>query len=387
MSYVGKWRHIGREKSDVRLLAENIFQILGFLLFKGFLKIQSRPSLVRRILAEKHITPSSAVDELPESGRPSKIRVAAVQMRLELIKENHARAYAEMAYRLTKKAVEQGAQLVVFPEYSGIPLVGFIPGLEDLAREGLDFAAKQVSGEEAKVADVFRLLSPAVRRIYETTFSTLAGSFRVYIISGSALLEDDDGVMRNIGYFFDPFGNIIAKQRKLHLMPLEVEWGFEPGRELEVLDTRLGRIAFPICMDATYFETFRIARLRGADIVVIPAANNEDYLFWRAMRGIWPRVQESRVLGIAAHAVGTFLGIPFTGRSGLLGPLELTESEDGYFAKADTVDEEEVVVGDLDLDALYRFREENPLYFNVRLYDKYLPSLYEKGKRGNTHTV
>jgi len=44
-------------------------------------------------------------------------------------------------------------------------------------------------------------------------------------------------------------------------------------------------------------------------------------------------------------------------------------------------------VGDLDLDALYRFREENPLYFNVRLYDKYLPSLYEKGKRGNTHTV
>lgn len=387
MSYLGKQGHIGREKSDVKFPAANIFQILGFLLFKGFLKIQSRPSLVRRILAERHITPSSAVDELPESGRPSKIRVAAVQMRLELIKENHARAYAEMAYRLTKKAVKQGAQLVVFPEYSGIPLVGFIPGLEDLAREGLDFAAKQVSGEEAKVADVFRLLSPAVRRIYETTFSTLAGSFRVYIISGSALLEDDDGVMRNIGYFFDPFGNIIAKQRKLHLMPLEVEWGFEPGRELEVLDTRLGRIAFPICMDATYFETFRIARLRGADIVVIPAANNEDYLFWRAMRGIWPRVQESRVLGIAAHAVGTFLGIPFTGRSGLLGPLELTESEDGYFAKADTVDEEEVVVGDLDLDALYRFREENPLYFNVRLYDKYLPSLYEKGKRGNTHTV
>ena len=56
--------------------------------------------------------------------------------------------------------------------------------------------------------------------------------------------------------------------------------------------------------------------------------------------------------------------------------FELTESEDGYFAKADTVDEEEVV-GDLDL-ALYRFREENPCGFNVRLYDKYLPSLYEK---------
>jgi len=371
----------------MKMLIEKISQALGIFLFKGFLWFQSRPSIVKQALAKKHITPGSAVDELPESGRPSKIRVAAVQMKLELIKENHARAYAETIFRLTKEAVEQGAQLVVFPEYSGIPLSGLIPGLEGLAAEGLDSAVKQVSGGETQVADVFRLLSPAVKRIYETTFSTLAKCFRVYIISGSTLLEDDDGKMRNIGYFFDPYGNIIAKQRKLHLVPLEAEWGFEQGRELEVLDTRLGRVAFPICMDATYFETFRIARLRRADIVVIPAANNEEYLFWRVMRGIWPRVQESQVLGVSAHAVGNLIGIPFTGRSGLLGPLELTQSEDGYFARADTFDEEEVVVGDLDLDALYQFREENPLNFNVRLYEKHLPGLYDEGRKERTQSV
>lgn len=371
----------------MKTLIERISQTLSILLFKGFLWFQSRPSIVKQVLAEKHITPSSAVDELPESGRPSKIRVAAVQMKLELIKENHARAYVETIYRLTKEAVEQGAQLVVFPEDSGVPLVGFIPGLEDLAAEGFDSAVKEVSGDETKIADVFRLLSPAVKRICETTFSTLARSFRVYIISGSAYLEDDDRKMRNIGYFFDPDGNIIAKQRKLHLLPLEAEWGFEPGRELEVVDTRLGRIAFPICMDATYFETFRIARLRGADIVAIAAANNEEYLFWRTMRGIWPRVQESQVLGVSAHAVGNLIGIPFTGRSGLLGPLELTQSEDGYITQADTFDDEEVVVGDLNLDALYQFREENPLNFNVRLYEKYLPGLYEKGRKERTETI
>jgi predicted amidohydrolase len=371
----------------MKTLMERISQTLSILLFKGFLWFQSRPSIVKQTLAEKQITPSSAVDELPESGRPSKIRVAAVQMKLELIKENHARAYAETAYRLTKEAVEQRAQLVVFPEYSGIPLVGLIPGLEDLAREGLDSAVKQVSGGETKVADVFRLLSPAVKRIYETTFSTLAKSFRVYIISGSTLLEDDDGKMRNIGYFFDPYGNLITKQRKLHLVPLESEWGFEPGQELRVLDTRLGRIAFPICMDATYFETFRIARLRGADIVVIPAANNEEYLFWRTMRGIWPRVQECQVLGVSAHAVGNLIGIPFTGRSGLLGPLELTQSENGYFTQADTFNDEEVVVGDLNLDALYQFREENPLNFNVTLYEKYLPGLYTEGQKERTQNT
>jgi len=38
-------------------------------------------------------------------------------------------------------------------------------------------------------------------------------------------------------------------------------------------------------------------------------------------------------------------------------------------------------VGNLDLDALYRFRDENPLDFNVELYQKYLPGLYNRSTR------
>jgi len=85
--------------------------------------------------------------------------------------------------------------------------------------------------------------------------------------------------------------------------------------------------------------------------------------------------------------VGNLIGIPFTGRSGLLGPLELTQSEDGYFTQANTFNEEEVIVGDLDLDALYRFREENPVNFNAKLYEKYLPDIYEKGIKERTEPV
>jgi len=128
--------------------------------------------------------------------------------------------------------------------------------------------------------------------------------------------------MRNIGYFFDPDGNIIARSSESSISCLLRQTGdLEPGLELEVLDTKLGRIAFPICMDATYFETSELPGSRGADIVVIPAANNEEYLFWRTMRGIWPRVQESQVLGVSAHAVGNLLGMPFTGRSDSLALL------------------------------------------------------------------
>lgn len=393
----------GDVQKPVQKAPRRMANLLRGLAFKALLRWASRPAVVRRHLARKRITPSSACASFssgpgagpapgPGSGvrpggspgpaygaRTSRVRVAAVQMRLDLIKD--ARTYAEKIYTLTKAAVDQGAQLVVFPEDSGTPLVGLVPGIEKLAAKGIDAAVADMAGADVKVAEVFRVISPAVKRIYETTFSTLARAFRVYIITGSAFLEDDDGRMRAIGYFYGPDGEVIAKQRKLHLVPVEAAWGFEPGSDLEVLDTPLGRIAFPICMDATYFETFRIARLRGADIVVIPSANNEEYLFWRTMRGIWPRVQESQVLGVSAAAVGNLLGIPFTGRSGLLAPLEMTPSGDGWLVRAASFDQEEVVVGDLDLDALYRFRDENPLDFNVELYEKYLPGLYNRSTR------
>ncbi|MDK2932028.1 MAG: hypothetical protein PWR07_2159, partial [Bacillota bacterium] len=393
----------GNAQKPVQKAPQRLADLLRGLAFKALLRWESRPAVVRRHLARKRITPSNACASLssgpgaspapgpgsgvgpggspgPVSGaRTSRVRVAAVQMRLDLIKD--ARTYAEKIYTLTKAAVDQGAQLVVFPEDSGTPLVGLVPGIEKLAAKGIDAAVADMAGTDVKVAEVFRVISPAVKRIYETTFSTLARAFRVYIITGSAFLEDDDGRMRAIGYFYGPDGEVIAKQRKLHLVPVEAAWGFEHGSDLEVLDTPLGRIAFPICMDATYFETFRIARLRGADIVVIPSANNEEYLFWRTMRGIWPRVQESQVLGVSAAAVGNLLGISFTGRSGLLAPLEMTPSGDGWLVRAASFDQEEVVVGNLDLDALYRFRDENPLDFNVELYQKYLPGLYNRSTR------
>jgi len=105
------------------------------------------------------------------------------------------------------------------------------------------------------------------------------------------------------------------------------------------------------------------------------------------MRGIWPRVAgNAKSSACQLTQWGILSALPFTGRSGLLGPLELTQSENGYFTQADTFNDEEVVVGDLNLDALYQFREENPLNFNVTLYEKYLPGLIRKVRKKEHRT-
>ncbi|HAN86236.1 MAG TPA: hypothetical protein DCQ13_01175 [Firmicutes bacterium] len=159
-------------------------------------------------------------------------------------------------------------------------------------------------------------------------------------------------------------------------MPIEAEWGISPGSSIPTFNLGGVIVSVPICMDATYFETFRMARFAGADIVAIPSANPEPYNLWYALRGIWPRVQESQVYGIGASMVGQFAGQEFTGRSALLAPLELSPGGDGILAQTMTSDREDVVFAEFDLSLLYKLRAEEPLRFNLSLYRKYLPGLY-----------
>lgn len=99
-----------------------------------------------------------------------------------------------------------------------------------------------------------------------------------------------------------------------------------------------------------------------------------------ALRGIWPRVQESRVYGVQSCLVGELLGLTLTGRAGIFAPLELTPAGDGILAQAQHFEREDVVVvADLDLGALRRLRATRGVHlgFNLALYRRYFPRVYE----------
>lgn len=310
----------------------------------------------------------------------STLRVAAVQMRMCTV--NSAKAYAELIYRLTARAAHAGATVVAFPEYSGLPLVGLVPGAgRALARaSSLDEATVSAGrGEAMRPADLLAMLSPYAQRVYTSTFSAVARELGVYIVTGTMVLRDEaegPAAMRHAGFVYGPDGDRIVRYSKCHLMPAEAEWGFEPGRSIPTFS--IGRVAAaaPVCMDATYFETFRIARAAGVDVVIVPSADNEPYNVWYAMRGIWPRVQESQMFGISPCMVGTLAGMEFSGRSAIVCPIDISPRGDGVIAQASSHDDEEVVTADISLDALYAYRAANPLRFNPMLYSNYSVSLY-----------
>ncbi len=351
---------------------------------RGVLWGRSQPAALRRFLQRQQLCRSANCTALPAP----KIRVALVQTSLFLAPS--AEAYATRMLSLVREAVERGAQLVVFPEDNATSLAGLLPGIDRLASSvtlttsGDATAMREGNGPGAdrKVADLFRLLTPATRRVFETTFSELARGFGVYIIPGSAVLAEPDGKVRNIAYLFGPHGELIGRQPKVHLLPMEAEWGLSPGDRFSVFATPLGRIALPVCMDMTYFESFRILSQLGAEIVAVPSANPEPWNLWLVLRGLWPRVQESEVYGLIASAVGSFLGLTFTGRSSAFAPMGLTVDGTGVVARAGGVTTEEIVVADLNLEALRRFRQRSEIRagFNRELYRFYLPAVYQPGR-------
>ncbi len=329
-------------------------------LFRRYLTWLTRPVRIK-----KHLSSTLPVKKDPAPVDRRRIRAAALQLEFRLFK--NPLDYAEEMCRQTAKAAAEGAQLAVFPEYNNLQLLGMLPGIEKV-EEG--------SEEDVSLPDLFRYLSPVVEPLVHTLFANLASAYGLYIMAGSYTLSDREELV-NRAFLYNPSGELAVTQDKVNLLPMEEEWNIKRGRSFSVCATPLGNLGFPVCMDATYYETFRTLELSGADIVLLPIANLEAYNFWLALRGIWPRVQESPVYGIKGALVGTVAGFSFTGKAGIFAPLELTAGRDGVLAEAQSHDQEAMAVADLDLEALHDLRADHPWRdINLPLYRRYFPEIY-----------
>lgn len=344
---------------------------------RELVRLEQKISLQRR-----KDNPAKSTGDFP--GSRNQVTVAAIQGELKLV--SRVEEYVAQMFHYTAEAAGKGADLVVFPEDNGAHLVGLLPGIGDLDPSlEMDQALKEMTGDEVTVGGLFNYLSPVTNQVFHHTFSRLAQMFQVYIMPGSIIIPGEDGQMINRAFLYDSRGQLVGSQTKTHLLPIEVTWGLSCGQELQVFDTPLGRLAFPVCMDASYYETFRLLTLMGAEIILLPTANPEEYNYYKALRGIWPRVQENLVYGVKSTLVGQAFGLTLTGKAGIYAPLELTRSQDGVINESANHDREDVVVAMLDLEALRKKRANEAragkYRFNLELYRKYFPELYQEYAR------
>lgn len=345
----------------------------GLLFLRAALRTRSRKGPLLRVTGK-------SADAPPNTLRAGEVRVAAVQMPFRFFRTGEA--FARALRDLVQEAVQGGAELVVFPEDLGSTLLGILPRFERLEEAGSIDGAMGAMGDDVRFTDVISLAGDATRRIYETVLGSLARSHAIYIQGGSILLPTEDGRTFNVGYLYGPKGNLLSTQAKCHLLPMESEWGLAAGEDLSVLETPLGKLAHPICMDATFFETFRILSEKGAEIVCLPTADPDPHANpFKALRGLWPRVQEAGVYGIQSTMVGGALGMTFSGRSAIMAPFDLTPKGDGYLAESEGQGQE-IVFANLDMEALRAYRKEPPIRPNRQFEQSYFPAIYQGFWRG-----
>ena len=352
-------------------------------LFQRYMIWACRPSRIT-----KHLSAFLPRPRQPEPADRRQIKVAALQIELKLFK--NPLQYADEMHRLVREAADQGAQLVVFPEYNNLALLGMLPGIEKMEKEAFrekgaradkegkgGGASVQGRGDDLSLADLFRYMSPAVKPLVHAIFSQLASAYSLHIMAGSYTLEEK-GEIVNRALLYGPSGDLIGSQDKVHLLPMEAGWNLKKAASFNVYETPLGCLAMPVCMDATYYETFRILEKSGAEIALLPIANLEEYNYWLALRGIWPRVQESQVYGIKSALVGSVAGFTFTGRAGIFAPLEITPGQNGVLAEVEPFDREAIALAKLNLEALDQLRRNHPWRdYNQALYKRYFPEIYE----------
>lgn len=179
-----------------------------------------------------------------------KLILGIVQNRVEPDKSRNIQRAREMI----EEVARAGAKVVALPEMFNCPYDNsYFP----------EFAEQYPSGSTLSM-------------LAET-----AAAEKVYLFGGS-IPEKENGRIYNTCFIFGPDGTLLAKHRKTHLFDVELNEGItfkesavlSPGDGVTVVDTEYGKIAALICYDIRFPEMARAATLKGAVLLLVPAAFN-----------------------------------------------------------------------------------------------------------------
>jgi predicted amidohydrolase len=266
-------------------------------------------------------------------GKENLVRAAAVQLQSTPDRDRNLAA----ADRLTRAAVAAGAQLVVLPEKW--PALG--------KPEDTPSFAQPLDG-------------PAM-----TWAAGVARELGIDLVAGSFTAGED--VRHNTSIHFGPDGEPRATYRKIHMFDVEVggrvykESAHEtPGEEVVLSETADGAgLGLTVCYDLRFPELYRILAIKGARILVVPAAftlaTTREH--WEIL--LRARAIENQCFVVAANQFGEHApGIRSGGRSTIVDPWGVV--------LATAPDAETFITAELDLERQAEIRRTLPSLANRR---------------------
>jgi predicted amidohydrolase len=232
--------------------------------------------------------------------------------------------------KLTREAKQQGADLAIFPE---LALTGYV------------------------VLDQIYELAETIPGPTTAKVEALAKQTDMHIIFGMPeLSEKTQGTIFNTAVLVGPSG-LIGKYRKMYLPThsvFEEKRYFRLGYEVAAFQTDLGNIGLSICYDVFFPEVIRLARLKGAQLIVCisasPAVRRNYFEILTSARAL-----ENTAYLAYVNLAGVEDGLQFWGGSRLVSPTGDVVAKARY-------DEEDFVICEVD-------------YGDLRTAETFIPTL------------
>ncbi|MGP6190552.1 MAG: GNAT family N-acetyltransferase [Vulcanimicrobiaceae bacterium] len=268
---------------------------------------------------------------LRERSRPRRVRIASMQYLLRPI--NCFEDFATQVDFFVRSARSYRSNFVVFPEFFTMQLLSYLR-------------------DPAPARAVRRLaeLAPA----YEELFTRLATQTGMYIVAGTHPVIQQ-GEVFNAAHLFTPNG-LVFRQKKVHLTPVEKgPYQLSRGHGFYLYHTDFGKIGILVCYDVEFPEACRLLAEAGAQIIFVPSCTDGRHGFCRVRYCAQARAIENQVYVAMSATVGNLPEVPYMntnyGQASILTPSDYFFARDGI-ANEGIVNQEQMIIGDLDLDLL-----------------------------------
>ncbi len=223
--------------------------------------------------------------------------------------------YQRKSERWVKEAVQQGAKILLFPEYNTMELASLFP--EEI-----------YSSLNNQLVALQTLHEP-----YLNLFQSLAQQYQCVIQAGSFPMQISEGIYHNRAYLFMPNGEHDF-QDKIMMTRFENEhWLISAGNKLKTFDTDFGRIAINICYDCEFPLLARQQVEAGANLILVPSCTDHAAGYHRVKIGCQARALENQCYVVQACLVGDAPWSPAVdvncGAAGIYTPVDYDFPDNG----------------------------------------------------------
>ncbi|KIC39870.1 amidohydrolase [Ruegeria sp. ANG-R] len=204
-------------------------------------------------------------------------------------------------------AADEGADLMVFPEYGAMELSTLEgPGVAgDLERS--------IHAVSERMEDV------------QVVHSRLAKTYNTYILGASAPVIDGPGRPVNRASLYAPDGRCDHQDKQIMTRFERESWNIAAGGPLKLFETSLGKIGVLICYDSEFPLLGRA--LQEADLLLVPSCTEALSGYWRVRIGAMSRALENQCVTVMSSLVGhndwSEAVDMNTGMGGIFGPPDI----------------------------------------------------------------